>query len=226
MIGIYKITSPSGKIYIGQSVNVEKRFVSYKNKNQNNFQVRLKSSFKKYGVENHKFEIIEECAIDELNCKERYWQDFYNVLSNRGMNCFLTKTSDKSGRLSEITKLKISSSHIGKKLSEETKLKIGKAFKGKKLTKEHIEKISLGNKGRVLSEEHKTILRIKRKENLVGNVGKKGKENVLSKKVLDTVTKKQWDSLSDFCNENNFSIKNMSRKLNGSRKNNTNYIYI
>ncbi len=30
MIGIYKITSPTGRIYIGQSTNMEKRFVSYK----------------------------------------------------------------------------------------------------------------------------------------------------------------------------------------------------
>ena len=31
MIGIYKITSPSGKIYIGQSKDIEKRFKAYKN---------------------------------------------------------------------------------------------------------------------------------------------------------------------------------------------------
>jgi len=30
MIGIYKITSPSNKVYIGQSINIEKRFKSYK----------------------------------------------------------------------------------------------------------------------------------------------------------------------------------------------------
>jgi predicted GIY-YIG superfamily endonuclease len=30
MIGIYKITSPTNKVYIGQSLDIEKRFVNYK----------------------------------------------------------------------------------------------------------------------------------------------------------------------------------------------------
>ncbi len=29
VVGIYKITSPSGKVYIGQSVDIEKRFKTY-----------------------------------------------------------------------------------------------------------------------------------------------------------------------------------------------------
>ena len=29
MIGIYKITSPTNRVYIGQSVNIKKRFRSY-----------------------------------------------------------------------------------------------------------------------------------------------------------------------------------------------------
>jgi hypothetical protein len=28
--GIYKITSPSGKVYIGQSVDIKRRFTTYK----------------------------------------------------------------------------------------------------------------------------------------------------------------------------------------------------
>lgn len=36
MIGIYKITSPSGKVYIGQSVNIKERFKSHlKNRKKN-----------------------------------------------------------------------------------------------------------------------------------------------------------------------------------------------
>ena len=29
MIGIYKITSPSGKVYIGQSIDIERRWKKY-----------------------------------------------------------------------------------------------------------------------------------------------------------------------------------------------------
>lgn len=102
MTGIYKITNPSGKIYIGQSVDIKRRFIDYK-KSLKKQQIRLYNSIKKYGYENHIFEVVEECNIESLNERERYWQDFYNVLSNSGLNCRLTKTDDKTGRLSNET---------------------------------------------------------------------------------------------------------------------------
>jgi len=62
MIGIYKIINPFGKIYIGQSVNIEKRFKTYKALSKNVIgQTKLYRSLKKYGAENHKFEIL--CGI-------------------------------------------------------------------------------------------------------------------------------------------------------------------
>ena len=63
MIGIYKITSPSNKVYIGQSVNIQKRFRDYKSlKRSIKQQPRLYNSFVKYGVNNHLFEILSECT--------------------------------------------------------------------------------------------------------------------------------------------------------------------
>jgi len=94
-IGIYKITNPSGKIYIGQSINVIKRKRQYKNIAQNiKPQIGIYRSLLKYGWNSHIFEIIEECLIEQLNDRERYWQDFYNVLEE-GLNCVLTKTDTK-----------------------------------------------------------------------------------------------------------------------------------
>ena len=58
MIGIYKITSPSGKVYIGQSRNIKNRKWRYKRLDCKS-QVKLYSSFKKYGFDKHKFEIIQ-----------------------------------------------------------------------------------------------------------------------------------------------------------------------
>ena len=106
MVGIYKITSPSGKIYIGQSVNIEKRFLSYSKLLRCKTQIKLFRSFLKYEVINHKFEIIEECDIELLNERERYYQDLYDVI-NKGLNCVLQELNGKSGKLSEETKLKI-----------------------------------------------------------------------------------------------------------------------
>jgi group I intron endonuclease len=79
MIGIYKIISPTNKIYIGQSTNIENRWISYKQNNNFQFQTRLKNSINKYGIENHQFIILEECTIDQLNNRERYYQDLYAV---------------------------------------------------------------------------------------------------------------------------------------------------
>lgn len=105
-IGIYKITSPSNKIYIGQTVNFYKRIDFYKNCRCKT-QKKLYNSIKKYDWSNHKLELIEECSIELLNERERYWQDYYDVL-NTGLNCRLTQTTDKSGILSNETKEKIS----------------------------------------------------------------------------------------------------------------------
>ena len=64
MIGVYKITSPTNKIYIGQSTNIEKRKKSY-SKLKCKDQTKLYSSLIKYGWENHTFEIIEELDSDK-----------------------------------------------------------------------------------------------------------------------------------------------------------------
>ena len=89
MTGIYKITNPAGKIYIGQSINIQRRFKSYFNLNCKK-QIKLFNSLKKYGVENHIFETVCICTKEELNDKERHYQDLYLVISGNGLNCILT----------------------------------------------------------------------------------------------------------------------------------------
>jgi group I intron endonuclease len=185
MVGIYKITNPKGRVYVGQSIDIEARWKWY-HAGYCKQQVKLYNSLKKYRVENHIFEIVEECLEEQLNKRERYWQDRYNVLEE-GLNCRLTSTEDKSGKISKETRKKISDTTRGKKLSEEhkkklseinkgrrhteesrrkisdskknipveTRKKISEAMKGRKLSKEHKEKISEINKGKKLSEETK-----------------------------------------------------------------------
>lgn len=54
IIGIYKITSPTGKIYIGQSVNIEKRWNSYYKNLSCKEQRIIYNSLKKHGFENYR----------------------------------------------------------------------------------------------------------------------------------------------------------------------------
>ena len=85
-IGIYKITNPKGKIYIGQSTNIVQRWKSYSwKKKTSKQQTKLHYSFKKYGMENHKFEILKECAKEELNTLEIFYINKYNSI-NEGLN--------------------------------------------------------------------------------------------------------------------------------------------
>lgn len=145
MTGIYKITSPTGRVYIGQSVDVENRFREYKRLKCKS-QVRLYRSLKKYGVEKHIFEIIEECDFKKLNERERHWQDYYDVLSKNGLNCVKQKTDILPSVVSYETRLKISTGRKGKR-SGETHQNYGK-----KRPKEVIEKLK-----KSLIEYHKTV---------------------------------------------------------------------
>lgn len=74
--GIYKITSPVGLIYIGQSGDIHSRWYAYKNFRCKP-QKKLYESFMIHGVNNHNFEIIEECEYEKLFIREKYYIDLY-----------------------------------------------------------------------------------------------------------------------------------------------------
>lgn len=83
MIGIYKITNLiNNKCYIGQSIHIEKRFAQHKSpyEIECNSDKPLYQAFKKYGIENFSFEILEECTQDELNDKEKFYIEKYQSL--------------------------------------------------------------------------------------------------------------------------------------------------
>jgi len=162
---IYRVINPQGKSYIGQTVNFERRKQAYKNL-QCHGQVKLYRSFKKYGYNNHIFEILETCIEADGNEKERFYQEKFNVLQD-GLNLKLTETKDKSGRLSEETRQKISESNKGRTIkqesiekmlktrkergvnrhSEETKRKISESLKGHPVSEETLKKMSEARKG-------------------------------------------------------------------------------
>ena len=121
--GIYKITSPSGRVYIGESKDIHKRWKCYKKLKQTKSQPRLYHSILKYGHEEHIFEIIEECDFDDLKCRERHWQDFYDVL-NGGLNCKLTNCGEVKQVYSQEMLERMSNSQKGKRLSKESCRKI------------------------------------------------------------------------------------------------------
>jgi group I intron endonuclease len=236
MTGIYKITSPSGRIYIGQSITIQKRFNSYKRSDKKNeSQIKLFNSFKKYGVENHLFEIIEQCDFNLLNERERYWQDFYNVL-DIGLNCNLTKTNQLKLKFSKETIEKISKSKIGNKYwvnknhSLESKNKMSLSKKNLILSDKTKQKISLSLKNHIVTDFTKNKISKNNGKYWLGkkrNINTKNKmseSKSWNKIVLDVNTGVFYKSISDA--EKTYNIKNLSRILNGKRKNKTSLILV
>lgn len=217
MIGIYKITSPTSKIYIGQSVNILRRFSVHKRNNNIKKQPRLYGSFAKYGVENHSFEIIELCEVNQLCERERYWQDFYNAIGVNGLNCCLQKTNDKNYVTSYEVRKKISDLAKGRKHTDETKLKLSVKHKGKKLSKEHVEKIVLKLKGRKghskkATQETKDLCRLKASKHK-------------SKIVIDKNTGVFYESAKEASDMLKIKHSTLRCWLNGTNKNQSSLTY-
>ena len=85
MIGIYKITNKvNGKIYIGQSIHIEKRWQEHCQPSNN--KSLIAKAIKKYGKENFLFEVVEQCIEEELLKKEEYYIKLYNSVVPNGYN--------------------------------------------------------------------------------------------------------------------------------------------
>lgn len=110
MIGIYKITNPKGKIYIGSSNNIPRRMLFYKNLHCKG-QCKIYRSIIKYGWENHTFEIVELCSLENLRLKEHEYGVLYDVLSDNGLNLSIPKIGDSFIATSDETRTKISNAH-------------------------------------------------------------------------------------------------------------------
>jgi len=121
---VYKITNPIGQVYIGSTLNFERRLNYYKNGNCK-FQLKLYNSIFAYGYNNHKTEIVWEGDVSIRFLKEREFGLLYNVLDlELGLNSILPKYGElKEIRSKDMTE-KISLSNIGKSLSIESRNRV------------------------------------------------------------------------------------------------------
>ena len=80
--GIYKLTNTKNNMsYIGQAVNIADRWKQHIKCGLgiDTPNTQLYKIIKKDGVENFKFEVLEECKREDLNRKEKYWIGFYKT---------------------------------------------------------------------------------------------------------------------------------------------------
>jgi group I intron endonuclease len=236
MIGIYKITSPSGKIYIGQSTNIPKRIQSYRYSSTSK-QIKIYRSIKKYGIENHIFDVVEECSICELNSRERYWQDYYDVIGVNGLNCTLQGYNDKSGKLSKETIDKIKKNRKGitsKYKNPELRLyKISESLKGKKLSDAHKKSISISQIGLKRSPEAIRKSAESRRGLKFGQefkdkikIRQSGGSNSFAKITLNIETGIYYETASEAAASLGWSYARFSNYINGRTKRKLPFIYV
>lgn len=89
--GIYKYENKiNGHIYIGQSIDIQKRFREHKsaafNEKNPDYKLPIHSAIRKYGLENFDFEILTDCSPEELNNFEEFWIEYYHSYENGNYN--------------------------------------------------------------------------------------------------------------------------------------------
>lgn len=207
--GIYFIRSTvNGKVYIGSTVNIRKRYREHKCilKSNQHTNIHLQRHYNKNGGNSLEYGLLELVTKDQLQDKEQDYVDKLDPEFNIMKECVVNriglehseKTKAKMKKASEIRRkrgdykkmAKILSEankgnkyNLGRKCSEETKKKISKKLKGRKLTKEEKQKISEGLKGRDFSDDHRKSL----SKAMTGNKNNLGK--TLSKEAKQKISK-------------------------------------
>lgn len=214
---VYKATNIiNDKCYIGQTIFCldDRKYNHFYNTFTLKIQRYFYNAIRKHGKDNFKWEILCECDTkDELDDMEFHYIKQYHSHGINGYNLtdggergnFGYKHSDEtkdkiskklSGRIfSNETKEKMSKSHIGKKLSNKTRDKMSIIRKGKNVSNETRDKMSKALKGRISTRKLKTYIIIYPNNMII-----------------------KTSRLRDFCVENNLTISNMFKVINGERK--------
>jgi len=157
---IYKTTNlVNGKQYIGRD--------SHNNPNYLGSGPLLKKAIKKYGKENFKKEVIEECSsFEQMVEREEYWLNYYEVGNNPMF--YNLQNSGKGVRL-----IGEKNPMFGKKHSDESKKKISEERKGK----------SFGEKNPMFGKEHSIETRQKISKSSFGKKMSIETRNKISKRL-------------------------------------------
>lgn len=128
MIGIYKITEIDNptNFYVGKSNNIQRRFKEHQTKTYEQSRIPFDDEIKEKGINAFTYEILEECSIEELSEKEKYWTD--KLEATKSGNVF-------DGGLRDV----VGSNNPKAKLTEEDVINIRLAYANHKKQKEVYE---------------------------------------------------------------------------------------
>ena len=129
MIGIYKITEKENPdmFYVGKSNDIERRFNEHIRRDYKQSRIPFDGYIKEKGKDAFIYEILEECSIEELSEREKYWTDKLQA----------TKSGNKfDGGLTDV----VGSNNPKAKLTEEDIIYIRKAYNNHEKQKDVYEK--------------------------------------------------------------------------------------
>lgn len=214
-IGIYKLTSPVGKIYIGQSWDIYDRWKDYEQLRINSIGPKLYNSLRKYHPKRFKFEIIHELPLDvSQEVMDRYENLYWMNYRDLGFIMLNTRECNGSkGKHSIETKKKMSDASLGKpkSITHRKALSVAKfknpvrAWKGLKFSDNHKEKLSLSKIGKESP--------LKGKENPTLRNSSKRHFNV----VIDGMSSNYLLSKTDLRKKIGLSLKTFNKILSGKK---------
>lgn len=195
--GIYKISNlQNGKVYIGQSVDINARWSNHRselkrNKHGNLF---LQRSWNKYGEQSFEFSIIERDSQENLNERETYWCNFFketlgkDKVYNLGHTGIKSTMSENQRHLISNSKKEFYKNHPEalKQMSVERSGKMNPMYgvsgaKHPRFGKTHTEEVrkimSEKAKGRKMSVQSS----IKKREKMLGEKNPMYEKNILKK---------------------------------------------
>jgi group I intron endonuclease len=205
---IYKITSPSGLIYIGKSINVKERFKKYKNGNVKT-QIKICRSIQKYGWISHTWEVIDSAnSKQELSNLEIFYINKYNSFK-RGLNCSFGGEGVGKGNVPYNKNKKGLFRHTC-----ETKQKISNSLTGtirSDLSKIKYRESKLGEKNPMFKKSQSEVTKHLKSLN-----------HARSKKIKNIVTEEVFNSIKDAAESINMNVNTLRYKLTLAKYNQTN----
>lgn len=212
--GIYKITSPTGRIYIGQSRHINKRFNVYKNGHCKD-QPKLYNSLTKYGWDSHSKEVFP-CAESELN---RLETEYIILFDSRNTIAGLNLQAGGDARThsqESIDKMRLA--RLGKKASEATIIKMRLVRKGARKGVKHSESHRINNRNARLGKKAKQSTKDKMTAQRIGELNHKAKI------VLNLETGIYYGCIKDAAKTSHIPYDRLVNKLRRGR-NNTQFVY-
>lgn len=224
--GIYCIKNKiNGKLYIGSSSNIHKRFISHKhglrkNKHHNK---PLQHSFNKHGIDIFDFIVLEYCDVEKLKEKEQLLLDKYfdtGILYNTFRDAYVLRKENhpmynKHHSEESINKIRKARSKQTIRHSNETKDKISKANKNKIVSKEHIKMMVDARNGIAWNKGIKTNIspanKIDFSDEEIENILTKYNNGYSIEKIRRELNY-SWDTIKTLLISQNIKIRNISEQ--------------